>query len=160
MGWSELVKCPHCGMEITAARLPLHVSVCDSEPTMRARVLEAMTSTVPGVSVHYREYEARAAMNGLPKLKTLQGRHGQKWSEIVAAFGLVPPRRRWLTAAQKAGEEAVSYEAADDVEAVAIADVDTMTAEARYTLAHEYTRGLAVYKPHPARGGGVGYWVR
>lgn len=152
----RMTTCPHCGRDVPANLADMHTSICASRPEMKARIAAALVSDVPGVGVRVGVYDKNAKVNGVPPVSTLLRNFGGTWETVLAAFGLTmqPPKRRPEHTAEQKRMTAKQREDA------AIADVAAMDAAVRVTLAGEYQRGLTVYDPHPAKGGGVAYYVR
>jgi len=152
----RVVVCPHCAREVPAAMADMHASVCARRPEMVARIAAALVSDVPGVGIKVSVYARNSKTLDVPPVSTLLRNFGGTWEAVLDAFGLTPqpskrhlertPTQRRMTAQQR--------------EAAACADVAAMDDAVRAMLAGEYQRGLAVYAPHPAKGGGVGYYVR
>jgi len=151
-----MVVCPHCAREVPAAMTDMHASVCARRPEMVARIAAALVSDVPGVGIKVSVYARNSKTLDVPPVSTLLRNFGGTWDAVLEAFGLAAqpskrhlertPTQRRMTAQQR--------------EAAACADVAAMDDAVRAMLAAEYQRGLAVYDPHPAKGGGVGYYVR
>lgn len=153
-----IVACPHCGREIPGNMADMHGSVCAQRPEMKVRTLAALISDVPGVGVKMSVYDRQAKRAGVPPVSTLLRNYGGTWATVLDAFGLaVPDDARKRRPARTPEQQRMT---AKQREQAAIDDVAQMDAEVRAVLAGEFDRGLAVYDPHPARGGGTGYWIR
>jgi len=129
-----MVVCPHCAREVPAAMTDAHASVCIHRPEMKARILSALTSDVPGVGVKMKVYESRRVAVGAAHSTSLLRGYGGTWEAVLEAFGLtVQPSKRHLerTPTQR-------RMTAQQREAAACADVAAMCEDARRIMAAEY----------------------
>ena len=153
-----MATCPHCAREVPARMAEMHASVCAQRPEMKARTLAALTSAVPGEGVKMSVYDRHAKQRGVPPVSTLLRNYGGTWASVLDSFGLaVPDDARKRRPARTPAQQRMTAKQREDA---AIADVAAMDAAARAMLAGEFDRGLTVYDPHPAKGGGTGYWIR
>lgn len=170
----KLTICPHCGKESTPAAMGRHVPVCVANPENHARYKALMTDH-DDIGVTYSEYEARVIEHGAPAVTSLRRMtRFTAWDDILAWFGLQPAvspaAMRTCPICGKTfkalgfahhyakcggGKEArqIAAEVAQESEIIAwegaLLEQDARDAQK-----------LPLFKPHPARGGGVGYWVR
>lgn len=166
--------CPHCGKESTAAAMGRHVPVCIRNPANHARYKAVMTDH-DDIGVTYSEYEARVIEHGAPAVTSLRRMTGMaSWDDILAWFDLQPAETPvTVRTCPNCGKtfKALGYahhykKCSDNAEARMAAE-ETQEETALIALeAHILERDrqqaqcLPVYKPHAARGGGVGYYVR
>ena len=103
--------CRYCGRECILNSLPQHECKCIRNPDMWERVAAALASPTPGIGIYGDDYPPIAKALGLPARSTLRDVFGDSWADILDAFGLVPPKRRWRSAAEKAQAPGADYEA-------------------------------------------------
>lgn len=128
-----MTVCPHCGREVPGNVSDAQASVCIHRPEMKARILAALTSDVPGVGVKMKVYESRRVALGAAHSTSLLRSYGATWGEVLEVFGLTiqkskrstrTPAQRRMTARQR--------------EAAACEDVAAMCDESRRIMAAEY----------------------
>jgi len=170
----QRATCPHCGKESTAAAMGRHEPICIANPANHACYKELMTD-YDDVGVTYSEYEARVIEHGAPAVTSLRRMTGMSaWDDVLAWFGLQPATepahvRTCPTCGKtfKALGFAHHYaKCSGGKQGRAIAqevegESELIEQEARI-LQEDMLQAqcLPVYRAHPARGGGVGYWVR
>ena len=140
-----MVVCPHCGREIPAAMTDAHASVCIHRPEMKARILAALTSDVPGVGVKMKAYDIARIAHGAAHSTSLLRGYGGTWPTVLEAFGLAMPERKY-TPTRTPAQQRMTRQQREDA---AIADVAAMAEDARQIMAAEYDdahtlRGCAV----------------
>ncbi len=141
-----MVVCPHCGREVPAAMTDAHASVCIHRPEMKARILAALTTDVPGVGARQKEYDTARVVHGAAHATTLLRAYGGTWTAVLDAFGLTP----WVSASRRAARTPAQRRMTrQQREDAAIADVAAMAEDARQIMAAEYDdahtlRGCAV----------------
>lgn len=146
-----LIACPHCGREVPSNASDMHMSVCAHRPEMRARILAALTTDVPGVGARLKDYDRARIAHGAAHATTPIRAYGGTWTAVLEAFGLVPwesPNKRTPRTPQQARMTARQREQA------AIEDVAQMEADARRVLAAEYDAAhtLKAYRVEPEPG--------
>jgi len=130
-----MVVCPHCGREVPAAMTDAHASVCIHRPEMKARILAALTTDVPGVGARQKEYDTARVVHGAAHATTLLRAYGGTWTAVLDAFGLTP----WVSPTRRTERTAAQQRmTAKQREEAACADVAQMEADARRVLAGEY----------------------
>ena len=131
----RMTTCPHCGREVPANMGDMHASICAQRPEMKARILAALTSDVPGVGVKVGAYDKTSKANRVPPVSTLLRNFGGTWALVLDAFGLeVPPDNRKRRPERTAEQRRMTAKQREDA---AIADVAAMDADVRAVLAHE-----------------------
>lgn len=151
VGCYKLIPCPHCGKEYSSNKFPHHVRICVDAPGTRDAIAAALESDTPGVGILEAEYRLISRGLGIPARSTLTRRYGT-WGAVLAAFGLRYPQRnapRTYTATTVTPRATLAQK-----EALAIADVAQLEADARRTLAAEYDAAhtLHGYRVHDAPG--------
>jgi endogenous inhibitor of DNA gyrase (YacG/DUF329 family) len=166
--------CPHCGLQTTAAALGRHAPICLHDPANLARVTAQLTD-YDDVGITYSEYQVRVAQYGAPGVTTLRRLTGfNAWDDVLAYFGLqspvAPASVRTCPVCGKTFK-ALGYahhyrKCSGGEKGRAIAQEVTEESaliEQEARILHRdmlQAQCLPVYAPHPAKGGGVGYYVR
>lgn len=131
-----MVKCPHCGREVPGNVSAIHDTVCAFHPDKKARTLEALTSSTPGVGKTWKEYEATYRLYRALSVTTLLRQYAPTWAGVLDAFGLeVPPDKRKRRPERTEKQQRMTPA---QRETAACEDVAQMAADARRVMAHEY----------------------
>lgn len=173
-GKMRRATCPHCGKESTAAAMGRHEPICVANPANHTRYKTLMTA-YEDVGVTYSEYAARVIEHGAPAITSLRRMTGMSaWDDILAWFGLQPavaPSAVRVCPCCGKPFKALGYahhyrKCSGGEQGMAIrAEVEDESAIIEWEghiLRSDQVQAqcLPVYKPHPAKGGGVGFYVR